>query len=53
MSGPNDTQARIRAITRTLEESLGTGGWNYLVEVPSGRCGPYGTALADQFAEDR
>ena len=36
MSGPNDTPARIRAITRALEESRGTGGWDYMVEVASG-----------------
>jgi hypothetical protein len=36
MSGPNDTPARIRAITRALEESRGTGGWDYMVEVAPG-----------------
>jgi len=34
VSGPNDTPARIRAITRTLQASRGTGGWDYLVEAP-------------------
>ena len=33
VSGPNDTPARIRAITRALEESRGPGGWDYMVEV--------------------
>ncbi|HMB83682.1 MAG TPA: hypothetical protein VKI40_06465 [Terriglobales bacterium] len=36
MSGPNDTPARIRAITQALEENCGTGGWDYLVEVAPG-----------------
>jgi hypothetical protein len=36
MNGPNDTPARIRAITQALEESCGTGGWDYLVEVAPG-----------------
>lgn len=53
VSGPNDTPARIRTITQTLEESRGTGGWNYLVEATPGLGGPYGTALASRFIEDR
>ena len=36
MSGPNDTPARIRAITRALEESRGAGAWDYMVEVAPG-----------------
>jgi hypothetical protein len=36
VSGPNDKPARIRAITRILQESRGTGGWDYLVEVAPG-----------------
>ncbi len=34
VSGPNDTPARIRAISQSLNKSQSTGGWNYLVEVP-------------------
>jgi hypothetical protein len=33
ISGPNDTPARIRAITGALEAGRGTGGWDYLVQV--------------------
>lgn len=36
VSGPNDTQARIRAVSQILEKSQGTGGWNYMVEVLPG-----------------
>jgi len=36
MSGPNDTPARIRAITRALEESRGADAWDYMVEVAPG-----------------
>jgi len=53
VSGPNDTPARIRAISQTLEESCGTGGWNYLVEATPGLRGPYGTAVAGRFTEGR
>ena len=34
MSGPNDTPARIRAVSQILDRSQDSGGWNYLVEVP-------------------
>ena len=37
--GPLDTPARIRAVTRTLQNRLGTGGWNYLIEMPPGSPG--------------
>ena len=36
VSGPNDTQARIRAVSQTLEKSQGTGSWNYMVKVLPG-----------------
>ena len=36
VSGPNDTPARIRAITRTLQASRGGGGWNFLVAAAPG-----------------
>ena len=36
VSGPNDTPARIRTITRALEESRGTDGWHYMAEVAPG-----------------
>jgi len=36
VSGPNDTQARIRAVSQLLEKSQGTGGWNYMVRVLPG-----------------
>jgi hypothetical protein len=39
ISGPNDTPARIRAITRALEKSRGTSGWNQLVEIGPGLLG--------------
>ena len=53
VSGPNDTPARSRAITQTLEESRGPGGWKYLVEATRGLWGPHGTARAGRFTEDR
>jgi hypothetical protein len=34
VSGPNDTPARIRSVSQTLARSQGSGGWDYLVEVP-------------------
>jgi hypothetical protein len=36
VSGPNDTPARIRAITQTLEKTQGRGGWDYMIGVPPG-----------------
>ncbi len=36
VSGPNDTPARIRAVSQILEKSQGTDSWDYLVEVPPG-----------------
>jgi hypothetical protein len=36
VSGPNDTPARIRAITRTLQASRGGGDWDYLVAAAPG-----------------
>jgi len=36
MSGPNDTPARIRAITRTLESKCGPDGWHFMVEGTNG-----------------
>ena len=36
VSGPNDTQAHIRAVSQILEKSQGTGGWNYMVKVLPG-----------------
>ena len=36
VSGPNDTPARIRAVSQILEKSQGTDSWDYLVEVPLG-----------------
>jgi hypothetical protein len=40
VSGPNDTPARIRAITRALEISRGTGAWDYIIEVTPGLYAP-------------
>jgi hypothetical protein len=34
VSGPNDTPARIRSVSQILARSRGSGGWDYLVEVP-------------------
>jgi hypothetical protein len=34
VSGPNDTPARIRSVSQILARSQGSGGWDYLVEVP-------------------
>ena len=34
VTGPLDTPARIRVVTRTLQDRCGTGGWDYVVEMP-------------------
>ena len=36
VSGPNDTPARIRMITKTLEATRGAGNWEYMIGLPSG-----------------
>jgi hypothetical protein len=33
MSGPNDTPARIKAVTRTLQEHCGSDGWDFMVQI--------------------
>jgi hypothetical protein len=35
VSGPNDTPARIRAISQILNKSQSASGWNFMVELPS------------------
>ena len=34
VTGPNDTPARIRVVTRTLQDRCGTGSWDYLIATP-------------------
>ncbi len=32
VTGPLDTPARIRVVTRTLQDRCGTGGWDYMIQ---------------------
>lgn len=34
VTGPLDSPARIRVVTRTLQKHCGTGGWDYLIGLP-------------------
>jgi hypothetical protein len=34
ITGPNDTPARIRLITETLDKKCGSGNWNYMIGGP-------------------
>jgi hypothetical protein len=39
LSGPRDTPARIRLITRMLQDRCGTDGWSYIIEAQQGLLG--------------
>ncbi len=34
VTGPLDTRARIRAVTRILQDRFGTGGWDHMIQLP-------------------
>ena len=34
VTGPLDTPARIRSVSRILQDRFGTGGWDFLVQMP-------------------
>jgi hypothetical protein len=35
VNGPNDSPARIRAISKALDKSKSSGGWDYMLEAPT------------------